>query len=129
MSRLTGLSVAEIQSKRLSVARDLAVSWQKTIVLKGACTVVASPNGEASLNPTINPGLASGGTGDVLAGAIAGLAAQGLSLRDAAVAGVFLHSQAGEMARQEMGHAGMLASDLLPLLPIAIGNTREASPA
>jgi len=129
MSRLTGLSVAEIQSKRLSVARDLAVSWQKTIVLKGACTVVASPNGEASLNPTINPGLASGGTGDVLAGAIAGLAAQGLSLRDAAVAGVFLHSQASEMARQEMGHAGMLASDLLPLLPIAIRDTKKTGPA
>jgi NAD(P)H-hydrate epimerase len=129
MSRLTGLSVAEIQSKRLSVARDLAVSWQKTIVLKGACTVVASPDGEASLNPTINPGLASGGTGDVLAGAIAGLVAQGLSLRDAAVAGVFLHSQAGEMARRAMGNAGMLASDLLPLLPVAIRNTREAGPA
>ncbi|HWR70131.1 MAG TPA: NAD(P)H-hydrate dehydratase [Dehalococcoidia bacterium] len=120
MSRLTGLSVAEVQSRRLSVARDSAMSWQKTIVLKGADTVVAGPDGRASLNPSINPGLASGGTGDVLAGAIAGLVAQGLSLRDAAVAGVFVHSQAGEMARRQMGNAGMLASDLLPRLPVAM---------
>jgi hydroxyethylthiazole kinase-like uncharacterized protein yjeF len=114
------MSVAEIQSRRLSVARDSAMLWQKTIVLKGACTVVVGPDGRASVNPTINPGLASGGTGDVLAGAIAGLVAQGLSLRDAAIAGVFLHSQAGEMARKETGDAGMLASDLLPLLPASI---------
>jgi NAD(P)H-hydrate epimerase len=129
MSRLTGLSVAEIQSRRLSVARDSAMLWQKTIVLKGACTVVAGPDGRASVNPTINPGLASGGTGDVLAGAIAGLVAQGLSLRDAAIAGVFLHSQAGEMARKETGNAGMLASDLLPLLPAAIKDIKEGSSA
>jgi len=127
MSRLTGLSVAEIQSRRLSVARDSAMSWQKTIVLKGACTIVAGPDGTASINPTVNPGLASGGTGDVLAGAIAGLVSQGLSLRDAAVAGVFLHSQAGEMAQNEMGNAGMLASDLLPLLPATIKNIKEVS--
>lgn len=129
MSRLTGLSVEEIQSRRLSVARDSAMSWQKTIVLKGACTVVASPDGRASVNPTINPGLASGGTGDVLAGAIAGLVAQGLSLRDAAVAGVFLHSQASETARKQLGDAGMLASDLLPLLPAAIKDIKGGSSA
>jgi NAD(P)H-hydrate epimerase len=70
--------------------------------------------------------LASGGTGDVLAGAIAGLVAQGLSLRDAAIAGVFLHSQAGEMAKNEMGNAGMLASDLLPLLPASIKEVGSA---
>ena len=129
MSRLTGLSVEEIQSRRLSVARDSAMSWQKTIVLKGACTVVAGPDGRTSVNPTINPGLASGGTGDVLAGAIAGLVSQGLSLRDAAVAGVFLHSQAGETARKEMGNAGMLASDLLPLLPATIKSIKEGGSA
>jgi len=129
MSRLTGSSVEEIQSRRLSVARDSAMSWQKTIVLKGACTVVASPDGRASVNPTINPGLASGGTGDVLAGAIAGLVAQGLSLHDAAVDGVFLHSQASETARKQLGDAGMLASDLLPLLPAAIKDIKEGSSA
>ena len=127
MSRLTGLPVEEIQSRRLTVARDAAMSWQKTIVLKGACTIVTSLDGTASINPTVNPGLASGGTGDVLAGAVAGLAAQGLTLRDAAVAGVFLHSQAAETARKKMGNAGMLASDLLPLLPVAIKNIKEGS--
>jgi len=129
MSRLTGLSLEDIQSRRLSVARDTAMSWQKTIVLKGACTIVASPDGIASINPATNPGLASGGTGDVLAGAIAGLVAQGLSLREAALAGVHLHSQAGEMARMQMGDAGMLASDILPRLPVAIKSTKEAGPA
>ncbi len=127
MSRLTGLSIEEVQSRRLGVARDSAMSWQKTIVLKGACTIIASPDGQASVNPAINPGLASGRTGDVLAGAIAGLVAQGLSLRDAAVAGVFLHSQAGEMAGNEMGNAGMLASDLLPLLLFVMINIKEGS--
>jgi len=125
MSRLTGLSVAEIQSRRLSVARDSAMSWQKTIVLKGAFTVVATPDGKVSINPAMNPGLASGGTGDVLAGAIAGLAAQGPSLCDAAVAGAFVHSQAGEMACGQMGNAGMLASDLLPRLPATIKNIKK----
>ncbi len=127
MSRLTGLSVDEIQSMRLSVAREAAVSWQKTIVLKGAYTIVAAPDGRTVINPTANPGLASAGTGDVLAGAIAGLAAQGLSLFDAAVAGVFLHSQAGELVRKGLGDAGMLASDLLPVLPVVISRLKDDS--
>jgi NAD(P)H-hydrate epimerase len=127
MSRLTGLSVDEIQSRRLSVAREAAVSWQKTIVLKGAYTIVAAPDGRTVINPTANPGLASAGTGDVLAGAIAGLVAQGLSLFDAAVAGVFLHSQAGELVRKDLGDAGMLASDLLPVLPVVISRLKDDS--
>src|SRR4030042_2073403 len=114
MARLTGLSVAEIQSKRMSIAREVAHSWQKTVVLKGAYTVVAAPDGKASITPMANPGLASAGNGDVLAGAIAGLVAQGSSLFNAAVSGAFLHSQAGELVKKEMGDAGMLASDLLP---------------
>ncbi len=127
MARLTGLSVDEIQSRRLSVAREAAVSWQKTIVLKGAYTIVAAPDGRTVINPTANPGLASAGTGDVLAGAIAGLAAQGLSLFDAAIAGVFLHSQAGELVRKDLGDAGMLASDLLPVLPVVISRLKDDS--
>jgi ADP-dependent NAD(P)H-hydrate dehydratase / NAD(P)H-hydrate epimerase len=125
MSRLAGLPVSDIQSRRLAVARDSAILWGKTVVLKGACTIVACPDGTAAVNPTANPGLASGGTGDVLAGAIAGLTAQGLPPRDAAVAGVFIHSQAGDMVRRQMGQAGMLASDLLPLLPVVMRNARE----
>jgi len=128
MSRLTGLPTKEGQAKRLSVAREAATSWHKTVVLKGAYTVVAAPDGKTRINPTANPGLASAGTGDVLAGAIAGLAAQGLSPFDAAVAGVFLHSQAGEIVKGELGDAGMIASDLLPVLPTVIKSIKKGSP-
>jgi NAD(P)H-hydrate epimerase len=125
MSRLTGLSVEEIQSRRLSTAAEAACAWQKTVVLKGAYTVVAAPDGRVRVNPVANPGLASAGTGDVLAGAIAGLAAQGCRLFDAAVAGVFLHGQAGEVVRGELGDAGMLASDLVPVLPAVISGVKK----
>ncbi len=125
MARLTGLSVEEIESRRVSVAREAAHSWQKTVVLKGAYTIVAAPDGRASINPAANPGLATAGTGDVLAGAIAGLAAQGRNLLDAAVAGVYIHGQAGEVVRERLGDAGMLASDLLPVLPGVIGRLRK----
>jgi NAD(P)H-hydrate epimerase len=125
MSRLTGLPVEEIQSKRVGVALEAARTWQKTVVLKGAYTVIAAPDGRARINPVANPGLASAGTGDVLAGAIAGLSAQGCSLFDAAVAGVFIHGQAGEMVKEKMGDTGMLASDLLPVLPVVISRVRN----
>jgi len=124
MSRLMGLPVPEIQSDRLGAAREAATTWKKTVVLKGAHTVVAAPDGRAAVDPVANPGLASAGTGDVLAGAIAGMAAQGLSPFDAAVAGVFLHSQAGEAVRRQLGDAGMVAGDLLPMLPSVIRDTR-----
>jgi hydroxyethylthiazole kinase-like uncharacterized protein yjeF len=125
MSRLTGLPVEEIQSKRVSVALEAARTWQKTVVLKGAYTVVAAPDGRARINPVANPGLASAGTGDVLAGAIAGLSAQGCSLFDAAVAGVFIHGQAGELVKEKMGDTGMLAGDMLPVLPVVISWVRK----
>jgi len=125
MSRLTGSPVQEVQSRRLEVAKEMAASWNKTVVLKGAYTVVAAPDGRAMVNPIANAGLASAGTGDVLAGAIAGIAAQGISLFDAAVTGVFLHSQAGEMVKEELGDTGMVASDLLPVLPGVIGGIRK----
>ncbi|MFQ5861000.1 MAG: NAD(P)H-hydrate dehydratase, partial [Dehalococcoidia bacterium] len=79
----------------------------------------------AYLSPFANPGLASGGTGDVLAGAIAGLLAQGLSPLDAACCGVYLHGAAGELVRQELGDTGTLASDLLPAIPRAIQALRD----
>jgi NAD(P)H-hydrate epimerase len=119
LSRLMGLPIEEIQSDRLAVARGCAGEWGATVVLKGANTVVASPDGRARLSPFVNPGLASGGTGDVLAGAIVGLLAQGLDAFDAASLGVYLHGLAGEVVRREMGAAGMVAGDLLPALPRA----------
>ncbi len=124
MSRLCGLSVEEVQAHRVRVAREYACLWGVVLVLKGAHTVVASPDGRARISPFVNPGLASGGTGDVLAGAIAGLAAQGLSPFDAASLGVYLHGLAGELVREELGDAGMVAGDLLLALPRAIKSLR-----
>ena len=120
MARLAGISTDEVQRQRLEIARKFAIEWKKVVVLKGAYTIVAASDGRARINQAANPGLASAGTGDVLSGVIAGLTAQGLPLFDAAACGVFLHSQAGEMARKELGDAGMLAGDLLPLLPVVI---------
>ncbi len=126
MARLSGLSVAEIQSDRLDTARKFAQEWQKTVVLKGACTVIASPEGYSRISPIANPGLASAGTGDVLTGAIAGLLAQGVSLFDAAALGVYLHGKAGEMVKNIIGDAGMIATDLLSALPVVIKQLKEA---
>ena len=120
MARLAGVSVDEVQWQRLEIARKAAMEWKKVIVLKGAYTVVAASDGRAKISQVANPGLASAGTGDVLTGVIAGLAAQGLPLFDAAACGVYLHGQAGELVRREVGDAGMLAGDLLPALPRVI---------
>jgi NAD(P)H-hydrate epimerase len=125
MARMAGVSVDEVQQQRLEITRKLAIEWRKVVVLKGAYTVVAASDGRARISQVANPGLASAGTGDVLSGVIAGLAAQGLSLFDAAACGVYLHGQAGEMVRQEMGDAGMLAGDLLPVLPKVIMGLKQ----
>ncbi len=125
MARLAGTPIEQVQSDRTALARRLAREWQKVIVLKGAHTVVAAPDGPCRISPFANPGLASAGTGDVLAGAIAGLLAQGLSLFDAASLGVYLHGQAGEIVRNNLGDAGMTASDLLPALPLAIKEAKQ----
>jgi NAD(P)H-hydrate epimerase len=119
MSRLTGLSIAEIQADRLGVARRHAASWGLVVVLKGAGTVVAAPDGRASINPTGGPNLATAGTGDVLSGIISGLLAQGMSLYDAAVCGVYLHGKAGDLLRDEWGNVGTIAGDLVDVLPDA----------
>ncbi len=120
MSRLCKLSVEEIQQDRIGVCCRMAEEWQKVVVLKGAFTVVAAPDGRAMVCNAANPGLASAGTGDVLAGAIAGLVAQGMSCFDAAVCGVYLHSRAAEQVAKRIGDAGMLAGDLLPELPLTV---------
>ena len=125
MARLTGMSVPEIQADRLGVAKKWAAEWNKTVVLKGAYTVIASPDARTVISPIANPGLASAGSGDVLTGAIAGLVAQGLPLFEAAAGGVYLHGEAGERVRDRLGDAGMIASDLLPELPVVIKNLKE----
>jgi len=125
MSRLTGVSIADIQADRVKTTVKYASEWQKTIVLKGAFTVIASPDGQSRVCPIANPGLASAGTGDVLAGTITGLVAQGLSLFDSASLGVYLHGKAGELVRNNIGDTGMIASDLLPALPAVIKQLKE----
>jgi len=124
MARLLGCSVAEVQADRLGAAQRAARDWGHVVALKGAYTVIAAPTGETTIAPFANPGLASAGTGDVLAGTIVGLLAQGLSAYDAAVAGVYAHGLAGELARRELGEMGLVASDLLPMLPRALRQMR-----
>ncbi|MHB8577560.1 MAG: NAD(P)H-hydrate dehydratase, partial [Dehalococcoidia bacterium] len=119
MARLTGKTVADVQAARLATASDAAAAWQQTVVLKGAGTIVAAPDGRAWLSPFSTAALASGGTGDVLAGLIAALIAQGLAAPEAACCGVFLHGTAGDLLRKELGDAGVLASDVLAALPRA----------
>ncbi|MDO8691195.1 MAG: NAD(P)H-hydrate dehydratase, partial [Dehalococcoidia bacterium] len=120
MARLTAIEVGEVSSRRLEMARENAIKWDKVVVLKGAHTLVASPQGRVAISPWANPGLASGGTGDVLSGVVTGLLAQGMAPFEAAAAGVYLHGLAGDMVREELGDAGMLAGDLLLMLPRAI---------
>lgn len=114
MARLVGHSDSQ---DRVGAARESAALWGKVTVLKGAHTVVASPGAGVMVSPFANPGMATAGTGDVLAGVITGLLSQGLALERAAALGVFLHGMAGERVRRELGDSGMMASDLLPELP------------
>ena len=124
-ARLSGLSIGEILANRMEVCRKKAALWGKVVVLKGAHTVVGSPDGRIAVSPSANPGLASGGTGDVLTGIIASLLAQGLDEFDAARAGVYIHAMAGEAVRGNIGDAGMIASDLLIQIPRAIKSIKE----
>ena len=119
MARLLGTEIANVQADRLGVASRAAGEWNQIVVLKGAHTVIAEPAGDVYVLPFANPILASAGTGDVLAGAIVGLLAQGLKPLDAALAGAFLHGLAGEeVERSRRQGAGTVASDLLPVLPV-----------
>jgi hydroxyethylthiazole kinase-like uncharacterized protein yjeF len=119
MARLTGCPVSEVQADRVAIAQSQAATWGQVVVLKGAYTVVAAPDGRTAIEPFANPGLATAGTGDVLAGTIVALQAQGLDTFEAAAAGAYLHGLAGELARAEVGAAGMTAGDVLARLPQA----------
>ena len=127
MARLTGRPSQDIQRRRIGEAAEAAARWHKVVVLKGAYTVVAEPGGNSRVSPFANPGLASAGTGDVLAGAIAGLLSQGLELHTAASLAVYVHGLAADLVRDAIGDTGMLASDVLNALPKAI-NSLKSSP-
>ena len=119
LARVTGISIDKINSDRVNVARECARLFESILVLKGAGTVVAFPDGEVYINITGNAGMATGGSGDVLTGVIAGFLAQGLSSHDAALCGVYVHGLAGDIAAKK-GKIGMTAGDLLPAIPAAI---------
>ena len=126
MARLMGgeATAKEVQADREGIARRMAAKWGAVVVLKGAFTVVAAPDGHVMILPFANPGLATAGSGDVLAGAIVGLRAQGMGAFEAAVAGAYLHGLAGELVRDDLGDMGMVAGDLPSRLPLALQRIR-----
>jgi NAD(P)H-hydrate epimerase len=120
LARLLGVPRDEVLKRRIALAREVAGRFDVTVVLKMARTIIAAPRGEATIVPTGNPGMATGGTGDVLTGLIAGLLAQGVAPERAAQAGAYLHGLAGDLAAARLGQEAMLAGDLLLRVPEAI---------
>lgn len=124
MARLVGLTTDKVQADRIGVAKSFATAYGCIVVLKGDRTVIATPEEEVYINPTGNPGMASGGTGDVLTGMIGGLLAQGLPPLDAATWGTYLHGLAGDIAAQALGEIPLIAGDLIDRIPDALNEVR-----
>ena len=117
-----------MQRDRLNVARSFASEHQLIVVLKGHRTLIAQPDGTVWVNTTGNPGMATGGTGDILTGMVAGLIAQNPGrVADAVIAAVHLHGLAGDAARESVGEPSMVPTDLLMALPEAFRRTRDAA--
>ena len=119
MSRLTGLETSEIQRTRAETTSHYAAQWQSVVVLKGHDTIIAAPDGRLRRCPTGNQGMATGGSGDVLAGIIGALLAQGTAPFEAACAGVYVHGLAGDIAAREKTARAMIAGDIIEALPQA----------
>ena len=128
MARLTGLRPSDLEARRVDVAGEWAKRWGCVLVLKGAPTVVAAPDGRTSVNPTGNAGMATAGMGDVLTGAIAALLAQRLAPYDAARLAVYAHGAAGDLAAAEIAPVGLVASDVVERLPRALHNLASPAP-
>ena len=124
-SRISGHSMEYIRTNRVSAARSFAKEYDVTLVLKGADSLVACPDGRVYVNTISNSGMATAGSGDVLSGIIAGLAAQGASLADSACIGVHLHTLAGNLAKEKLGEYGMTAVDILEAVPYALKSAAE----
>ena len=120
MARMLNTTSKEIQANRIESSRKLSVEYGIYVILKGARTIVATPEGEVYVNPTGNPGMATAGTGDVLSGIIAGFMTQGLSARDSSILGVYLHGLAGDIGAEKLSQTALIASDLLKTFPEAI---------
>jgi hydroxyethylthiazole kinase-like uncharacterized protein yjeF len=119
-SRLIGIPSKDIERNKYTLAANFAKEYNLILVLKGAPTITAIPSGMIFVNSTGNAGMATAGSGDVLAGIITSLIGQGNSAADASVNGVFLHGKAGDMAADKFGMHGMIASDIIKNLPYAI---------
>ncbi len=126
LARLSGGAASSINADRVGAAREAAQTTQCVVVLKGHQTLIAGPDGRVNVNPTGNPGMASGGMGDVLGGMIASFLARGLDPFDAACAGVYVHGYAGDLLKEEMGDTGLAAADLADRIPTAIRRLRDA---
>ena len=128
MARLAGSTIPAVQHDRLNVARTFAHEHGLIVVLKGHRTLIAQPDGTVWVNTTGNPGMATGGTGDILTGMVAGLIAQNPDrIAEAVIAAVHLHGLAGDVASESMGEHSLVASDLLKALPEAFRRTRETA--
>ncbi|MGH7314263.1 MAG: NAD(P)H-hydrate dehydratase, partial [Candidatus Rokuibacteriota bacterium] len=120
MARLLGTTVSEVERDRVGVARCLATEHRVYVVLKGGGTVSATPAGEVYINPTGNPGMASGGTGDVLTGMVGAFLARGLPPVAALQTAVYVHGRAGDLAAARVGQEALIASDVIAALPAAL---------
>ncbi|MCH7755632.1 NAD(P)H-hydrate dehydratase, partial [candidate division KSB1 bacterium] len=127
LSRLVGISTKKILADAIEVVREQAQKLNIVLVLKVAPTIIGSPDGYIFINSTGNPGMATAGMGDVLTGTIAGLVAQGMSPLEGSLAGVYLHGLSGDISKSELGEAGLLASDVLKNLPLAMKSFEAAN--
>ncbi len=128
MARLTGLSISEVQKDRVGVARSFAREHGIFVVLKGHRTLIAQPDGEIWVNTTGNPGMATGGTGDILTGMVAGMIAQNRErILEAVISAVYLHGLAGDVACETTGQQSLVATDLIKFLPEALRRARAAA--
>ncbi len=129
MGRLLGIPTRQVQSRRVPLAREFARRHRCVLILKGHRTLIATPSGRVHVSPTGNPGMATGGSGDILTGLLAGLIAQGIEVEAAAKLGVYLHGRAGDLAAAEIGEMPLIARDILARFPKALATLRPTRDA
>jgi ADP-dependent NAD(P)H-hydrate dehydratase / NAD(P)H-hydrate epimerase len=128
MGRMLGTSIAHVQADRFETVRGFCTRYHVVLALKGAGTAIGGPDGRVCINPTGNPGMASGGSGDVLTGMAGAFLARGLDALTALQAACFLHGRAGDLAREERGEEGLIAGDIIDAIPRAMRLHGEGAP-